>query len=257
MSTEAGATGMDGRAVIRTEQRGRRVPPGSPPAVWAAFAAQGRWKSWTIAGLLGLVSLQSLTLARLVARPPEAVLVGAAGDVTPIRRSVATDALLKFLAERTRPPDVAVVRFTRDFLTLALGINSSTVDAAWPAALAMMAPELRARIEKEAAEKHLVETWRLAQRKTELAFEEVALEVRTPSVLAIRARLSRRMGSLVEGAGPSSTDRVQVDLIARPTAPTIEKPDGLEVAEWRLTPLPVTDTLAAPRAKVEGGAHAP
>ena len=27
--------------------------PGSPPAVWAAFAAQGRWKSWTLVGLLG------------------------------------------------------------------------------------------------------------------------------------------------------------------------------------------------------------
>jgi hypothetical protein len=248
---------MDGKAVIRTDRRGSRAPPGSPPAVWAAFAAQGRWKSWTIAGLLGLVSLQSLAIARLVARPPEVVLVGAAGDATPIRRSVANDALLKFLAERTRPPDVAVVRFTRDFLNLALGVNSSTVDAAWPAALAMMAPELRARVEKEAAEKHLVETWRLARRKTELAFEEIVLEERTPSLLAIRARLSRRTGPLVEGTGPSSTDRVQVDLIGRLTAPTIEQPDGLEVQEWRLTPLPVTDTQAAPRAKVEGGAHAP
>jgi hypothetical protein len=57
---------MQGRAVIRTEQRGSRAPPGSPPAVWAAFAAQGRWKSWTIAGLLALVALQSLAIARLV-----------------------------------------------------------------------------------------------------------------------------------------------------------------------------------------------
>lgn len=248
---------MEGKAVIRTELAGRRAPPGSPPAIWAAFAAQGRWKSWTIAGLLGLVSLQSLAIARLVSQPPEVVLVSAAGDATPIRRSVATDALLKFLADRTRPPDVAVVRFTRDFLHLALGVNSSTVDAAWPAALAMMAPELRARLEREAAEKHLVEAWRLAQRKTELAFDEIVLEERLSGLLAIRARLTRRTGPLVEGAAGASTDRVQVDLVARTTAPTVERPDGLEVAEWRLTPLPVTDTPPTPRAKAEGGVHAP
>jgi hypothetical protein len=122
---------------------------------------------------------------------------------------VATDALLKFLAERTRPPEVAIVRFTRDFLHLALAINSSTIEASWPAALAMMAPELRSRVAAEAASSRLVETWRLAQRKTELTFEEVVLEDRTPSLLAVRATLLRKTGPLVEGAGPSSADRVQ------------------------------------------------
>jgi len=248
---------MEGRAIVRTDRRGSRAPPDSPPAVWAAFAAQGRWKSWTIAGLLGLLAIQSLAVARLATRPPEVVLVGAAGEVTPIRQSVATDALLRFLAERTRPPDVAIVRFTRDFLHLALAVNSTTVEAAWPAALAMMAPELRARVEREAAEKRLVETWRLAQRKTELDFDEIVLEERTPSLLAIRARLSRRTGPLAEGTGPSSTDRVQVDLVARFATPTLDRPDGLEVVEWRLAPLPVTDSTAIPKAKVEGGAHAP
>lgn len=248
---------MDGRTVIRTEQRGGRAPPASPPAVWAAFATQGQWKSWTIAGLLGLVALQSLAIVRLAARPPEVVLVGAAGEVTPVRRSVATDALLKFLAERSRPPDVAIVRFTRDFLHLALGVNSSTIEVAWPAALAMMGPELRSRVEREAATTRLVETWRLAQRKTEVSFEEIALEARAPGLLAIRARLSRRTGPLVEGVGPSSTDRVQVDLVARIVTPTLDRPDGLEVAEWRLTPLPITDSSSKPEAGPKGGADAP
>jgi len=248
---------MDGHTVIRTEQRGRRAPPASPPAVWAAFAALGRWKTWTIAGLLGLVSLQSLAIVRLATRPPEVVLVGAAGEATPVRRSVATDALLKFLAERSRLPEVAIVRFTRDFLHLALGVNSSTIEAAWPAALAMMAPELRSRIEREAATTRLVETWRLAQRKTELTFEELVLEDRTPGLLAIRSTLRRRTGPLVDGAGPSSTDRVQVDLVARIVTPTLDQPDGLEVAEWRLTPLPVTHPSSKPGDAAKGAPDAP
>jgi len=83
------------------------------------------------------------------------------------------------------------------------------------------------------------------------------LEDRTPGLLAIRARLSRRTGPLVEGAGPSSTDRVQVDLVARVVTPTLDRPDGLEVAEWRLTPLPVTDSSSNPEAGPKGGADAP
>jgi len=248
---------MERRAVIRTERKGSLVPPGAPPAIWAAFAIQGRWKSWTIAGLLGLGALQSFAVIRLATRPPEVVLLDASGSATPVRRSVATDALLKFLAERSRPPEVAVVRFSRDFLNLALAVNSSTIEASWPAALAMMAPELRSRIEGEAASSRLVETWRLAQRKTDLAFEEVVLEDRTPSLLAIRATLRRRTMPIVEGAGPSSTDRVQVDLVARIVTPTLDRPDGLEVAEWRLTPLPVTDSSSKPGAGTKGGSDAP
>jgi hypothetical protein len=248
---------MEPRAMIKTERKGSLAPPGSPPAIWAAFAAQGAWKSWTIVGLLGLVALQSLAVIRLATRPPEVVLLDAAGGATPVRRSVATDALLKFLAERTRPPEVAIVRFTRDFLHLALAVNSSTVEASWPAALAMMAPELRSRVEAEAARGRLVETWRLAQRKTELAFEDIVLEDRTPSLLAIRATMSRRTGPIVDGAGPSSSDRVQVELVARIVTPSLERPDGLEVAEWRLTPHPVTDTSSKPGANAKGVSDAP
>lgn len=248
---------MEGQATVRTPYAGSRRPPGHPPAVWAAFAAQGRWRSWTIVGLLGLVGLQSLVIVRLVSRPPEVVLVDAAGRATPVRRSLAADALLRFVAERNRPPEVAIVRFARDFIRLALALNSSTIEEAWPAALAMMAPELRSRVEAEAARTRLVATWRLAQRRTELTFEEVAVEEEAPGLVAIRSRLTRRTGPLVEGSGPSRTDRVQVDLVARVVPPTLERPDGLEVAEWRLTPIPVTDSLSKPGGGANGVSDVP
>ena len=248
---------MERQALVKTERKGAAVPPGSPPAVWAAFVAQGRWKSWTLVVLMGLVALQSLAVIRLATRPPEVVLLDAAGDATPIRRTVATDALLKFLADKTRPPDVAVVRFTRDFLHLALAVNSSTIDASWPAALVMMAPELRARLDAEAARTRVVETWRLAQRRTDISFDEIVLEDRTPSLLTVRATLTRRTGPLVEGAGPTSTDRVRVELVARSVTPTIDRPDGLEVAEWRLSPIPVRDVGSKPELRGKGDSDAP
>ena len=242
--------------MARTERKGDPRPPGSPPAIWAAFASQSAWKSWAVSGLLGIVALQSLAMIRLATRPPEVVLVDADGRATPVRRSVATDALLKFLAERSRPPEMAIVRFVRDFLHLALAVNSSTIEANWPAALAMMTPELRARAGSEAASQRLVESLRLAQRRTELRFEQIVLEDRTPTLLSVRVTLTRRTGPLVDGAGPTSTDRVQVELVARVVGPSMERPEGLEVAEWRLIPLPVTDSSSAPGAATKGASDA-
>jgi hypothetical protein len=85
--------------VVRTTRPDPR-PPASPPAVWAAFVAQNAWKSWTIVGLLTVLVLLCIALVRLASRPPEFVMVDANGRTTPVRRSVATDALLKFLADR-------------------------------------------------------------------------------------------------------------------------------------------------------------
>lgn len=243
---------MEGRATARSPLAGDRRPPGSPPAVWAAFAAQAAWRNWTIVGLLGVIGLLCIAVIRLASRPPEVVLVDAAGNTTPIRRSVATDALLTFLAERTRPAEVTITRFTRDFLHLALAVNSSTVEANWPAALAMMSPQLRERVGKEAAQRRLVETSRLAQRKTDLTFDELVLEDRTPTLLSVRATLTRRTTPLVDGVGPAVTDRVHVELVERIVPVTLDRPDGLEVAEWRLTPLPVTDSSSTAGGSAKG-----
>lgn len=231
--------------MLRTSRPDPR-PPGSPPAVWAAFVAQNAWKSWTIVGLLAVVFLLCIALVRLASRPPEFVMVDANGRTTPVRRTVATDALLRFLADRTRPPEVAIVRFTRDFLHLALGLNSSTVEANWPSALAMMSPELRERIGKESAAKRLVETYRLAQRKTELSFDEIAVEDQGPTHVTVRATLTRKSLPLVEGGGPTDTDRVQVELVERLVPASMENPDGLEVQEWRLVPFALSETRTGP-----------
>ncbi len=238
---------MEHRAVVKTSSPDPR-PPGSPPAVWAAFVAQGAWKSWTIVALLAVVILLSIAIIRLASRPPEFVVVDANGTATPIRRTVATDALLRFLADRTRPPQVAIVRFTRDFLHLALGLNSSTIDANWPAALAMMAPELRDRIAKESAAKRLVDTYRLAQRRTELSFDEIAVEDQSTTHVTVRATISRKTLPLVDGRGAVATDRVQVDLVERLVPATMNNPDGLEVEEWRLVPLALSETRTGPNA---------
>jgi hypothetical protein len=239
--------------VVRTTSRPDPRPPGSPPAVWAAFVAQNAWKSWTIVGLLTVLVLLCIALVRLASRPPEFVMVDANGRTTPVRRSVATDALLKFLADRTRPPEVTIVRFTRDFLHLALGLNSSTVEANWPAALAMMAPELRERIARESAAKRLVETYRLAQRRTELSFDEIVVEDHAPAHVVVRATITRRSLPLVDGGGSPETDRVQVELVERVVPATMDSPDGLEVAEWRLVPFALSENEAA---RTSGGLEA-
>src|SRR5512138_419849 len=235
---------MKEAAVVKTSRPDPR-PPGSPPAVWAAFAVQSAWKSWTIVALLAVVFLLCFAVVRLASRPPEFVIVDSNGRTTPVRRTVATDALLRFLADRTRPPEVTIVRFTRDFLHLALGLNSSTIEANWPAALAMMAPELRDRIATESGAKRLVETYRLAQRKTELSFDEIAVEDQSPTQISVRATITRKSMSLVDGAGPTQTDRVQVELVERLVPATAQCPDGLEVQEWRLVPFALSEPETA------------
>jgi len=245
---------MEKRAALRTELRDPR-PEGSPPAIWAAFVRQSAWKSWAIVALLALSGLLAMANIRLATRPPEVVVLDGAGQATPVKRTVATEALLAFLAERSRPPELEIVRFTRDFLHLALAINSTTVDANWEQALAMMSPGLRARTAAEASAKKLVETYRLANRRTELRFEEIVLEDRTPTLLTVRATMLRRVEPLGE-PGQGTTDRIQVELVETIVPRTQERPDGLEVAEWRLVSLPVNGPSIDPGAGPQEGSRA-
>jgi hypothetical protein len=151
---------------------------------------------------------------------------------------------------------MTIVRFTRDFLHLALALNSTTVEANWADALAMMSPELRARMASEAAAKKLVETYKLAERRTDLVFEEIVLEDRTPTLLTVRATMLRRVEPLVEGVGRSASDRVQVELVERVLSPTMERPDGLEVVEWRLLSLPAKEPNVGSGAGTQEGPRA-
>jgi hypothetical protein len=235
-----------------------RSPKGSPvarlsppPAIWRAFERQGAWKSWAMVVLLGLLTLESIAIIRLANRPPEFVVVDdSSGKATYVRRAVATEALLQFLADRTKPPELAIVRFTRDFLTLALALNSATIEANWPAALALMSPDLRGKVEKEASEGKVVETYKLAQQKTDLHFDDLTLVTRTPSLLHVRATLTRTRRSLADSSAPA-VDRVAVDLAERIVPPRLDRPDGLEVVEWNVERLDNGNGAAEGRGREE------
>lgn len=225
------------RALVKNPYEECR-PYGHPIAVWDAFVRQAMWKSWVIVVLVALLGLSLLVNVRLASRPPEFVVVeNPSGKATLVRQAVATDELLRFLAERTRPPEIAVLRFTRDFLQLAFAVNSSTVHAAWPQALSMMTAPLRNRVEGEASKAGLVEAYAAAQVRTDLTIEDVVLLQRTNSLLHVRSTLSRRKTPLAGGGTPSE-DRLEVDLVEEfvPVAP--EHPDGLAVAEWQVRDLP-------------------
>jgi hypothetical protein len=181
--------------------------------------------------VIGLLVLANLRLART---DPDVVVVAPDGKSTYVERSVAGDALIRFLAEQKhQPSDVTVVHFTQTFLQASLAVNSSTIDEMWPRALSMMGASLRARLERESAAQKLLETYRLAQVRTELAFEEIALVERTQALMHVRVQLSRRKSRLLDGA-PTFTDGVRTELVLRTVPRSPDRPDGLEVAEWRV-----------------------
>jgi len=237
---------------LRTEAPDPR-PPGAPGAVWDAFARQAAWKNWALILLFGLLLLSLLANVRLAARPPEFVVVeNPGGKSTYVRRAVATDALLKFLAEKTKPPEIAVVRFTRDFVQLAFGINSSTIDANWPQALLMMTEPMRERVNKQTEAAKLLDTYRAAQVRSDLAIEDILLIEQTPTLLHVKTTLSRRKGPII-GGGPFTTDRLAVDLVEANVPVSPDHPDGLAVAEWQIQELPL-EAPAPPKKEVS---HAP
>jgi hypothetical protein len=209
----------------------------APPAIWRSFQAQAAWKSWALVALLAIAGAEAVAIARLSTRPPEFVLVDSDGKTSFVKRAVASEPLLAFLAERTRPPDLSVVRFSRDFLQLALGIHSATVEANWPAALALMSPPLRERVRDEADRARLVDAYRTSQQRTDLAFEDVTIVTRAPGLVHVRAVVSRVRRSLVDAGAPAVSDRVAVDLALSSVTPSPSRPDGLEVHEWAVEQL--------------------
>lgn len=229
-------------------------PPGAPPAIWLAFAKQGAWKNWVMAGQL-LVIFFLLAVCVAVARTePDVVVVTPEGKSTYVPRSAANAALLRFLQEqKSQPSDVTVVHFTEEFLRLTLAVNSSTIDEAWPKALELMAPQMRARLKKESEEQKLLDTYKLAQVRTRLEVEGLVLVERVGDVAQVRATVTRFKSSLAGGAGEGErVDRVEVDLVLRTVPRSQARPDGLEVADWRVKVI-----LSDPSASASGDARAP
>lgn len=204
----------------------------SPPAIWAAFARQGRWKSWALVALLGLLFLQSLAILGLLRRGPDVVVVGPEGQGTYVSPSVAGEALVRFLQEQKGvPSDITIAHFSKSFLKSFLAVTSATVDGGWQESLAMMAPALKARMEKEAKEQKLLEGYRMANLKTDIDFVQLQLVGRQGNLVHVRAVLARRRQSL--SGGPVVEDGLEVDLVEAVVPRSPQRPDGLEVAEYR------------------------
>jgi hypothetical protein len=215
----------------------RALPPGSPPAVWSAFAAQGRWKNWVLLGQLGcLLFLMSVCL-RLAKTEPDVVVVGPDGKGEYVQRSVATAQLLRFLAEqKSLPSDLTALAFTRRFVKATLQVNSTTFAEDWSEALGMMAPPLREKFLKETKEQKLVEANQLLQVQTRLVFDDVLLVERNGQLTRVRVLAQRDRSRLLEAGAAPTHDALQVELVLNAVRRTPEHPDGLEVLEWRVGP---------------------
>lgn len=226
--------------------------PSSPPAIWAAFARQGAWKNWVLAGQFAVIFFLVVACMGFAHRAPDVVLVAPDGKSTYLSHEVASEALLRFLAEqRQQPSDVTVVHFTKDFLQTFLAANSSTIELAWPQSLSMMTPSLRSRMSQQAAKSKLVETLKLAQVTTDLTIEKLDLVERLEKAMHVRAVVLRHKRSLTTGA-EESTDRLTVDVVELVVPRSPATPDGLQVAEY-------SNTVVAPSSpsSPESAPHAP
>jgi len=203
----------------------------SPPAIWAAMARQGQWKSWALVLAFALCALEALVALRLAERPPDVVLVAPDGQSSYLNQSLAGEALVRFLAEqRQRPSDVTVFHFTRDFISHFFALDSAHADASLAEALTMMAPGFRARVAREAEESKLLEGIRASHTRAEVAFEAVDILERTEGAFHVRAVLLRRTERLGDGVFLSA-ERLHVDLYASVVPRSPAHPDGLVVGQ--------------------------
>lgn len=203
-----------------------------PPAIWTSFAEQARWKSWALTLLFAVVLVQAIALVVVGKREPDVVLVGSDGKSTYLNRSIAGSELERFLTERRHEPsDVTVLHFTKTFLEAFLAANSSTIEEVLPSALSMLSSGLRLRFGKEAAAEKLVETVKAAHVRTQVYIESLSLEERQGSVLRLRATVRRIKSNLLDAAAPTF-DRLEIDLVERVVPRTLERPDGLEIADY-------------------------
>lgn len=216
-----------------------------PPAVWTAFASQGRWKNWVMLGQLLLLALMGQVCFRLARTEPDIVVVDSVGEGHYVERSVATAPLLDWLKEqRGAASDLTVEAFARRFLTATAAPNSTMLDAQWAEALSMMAVPLAERVDAEARSQKLLETYRLAQVRTHLDIQALDVMERHGAQLHVRAHISRRRESLLSATAAATSDSQQVDLVLALVPRSRVRPDGLMVVEWRTTPL--SDTPSAP-----------
>jgi hypothetical protein len=212
-------------------------PISAPPAVWSSFVRQGAWKTWVLVGQFFVIALLLGLLFALARREPDVVVVQPDGKSVYVNRSVAGAELVRFLAEqKQQPSDLTVTRFAKDFLELATSMNSTTVEVAWPRALALTAQPLRDRLDETAKKQALVESFKLAKIRSELQFDSLELIATTPGLMQLRAVVTRSKFSLLDPARAPERDRFVHDIVMRVITRTSAQPDGLEVIDWRAAP---------------------
>jgi len=218
-----------------------------PPAIWVAFARQGAWKSWVLILQFFVIALLILANLRLSQKPADIVVVAPDGKSTYLTPTIAGGPLLRFLADQKQEPsDLTVLHFTRDFLDVALAVNSSTIETAWPKALAMMSAPLRARVARESAEQKLIETYKLARVRTELLIQDVSVLERVDSLVHLKAIVSRVKSEILDGT-EVSRDRLEVDIVERIVPRSIDKPDGLELCDFNVRAVEDGDSVKGER----------
>lgn len=218
------------------------VPLAAPPAIWTSFAAQGRWKNWVLIAQTVLIAALAFAVVAAARVPPDIIVVADDGQSHFVEAGMASKALADFLrTQRGVPSDLTALAFTQRFVRLTTAVNSATFDESWTEALGMMAAPLAEKSAAEAKTQKLLETYRLAQVRTALAFDDVQLVERRQDKAHLRA-LVRRTREKLAGGVPATTDRMQIDLVLLLVPRSRARPDGLEVLDWRssvLSPSPV------------------
>jgi hypothetical protein len=226
-----------------------------PPTVWAALARAGQWKSWALLLLLALCLGQSLVMLRLVRREPDIVLIAPDGQSTYVPRSVAGQALVRFLEEqRQRPGDVTVVHFTRDFLQHFFAVHPSAYEASFAEALGSMAAPLRERLAREAQQTKLLERVRVSGTRATVELEALDIVERTEGAVRLEAVLVRRTVRVPDDA-PVAVERLRVGLVESIVPRTAAHPDGLLVAHLTTAVEPAEESEG--RGQPEAASHAP
>jgi hypothetical protein len=229
---------------------------GSPPAVWAAMARQSQWKSWALVLAFALCALEGLVVLKLARKEPDIVLIAPEGGSTYVNRSVAGEALLRFLAEqRQLPSDVTVFHFTRTFVQHFFATDAVGYEASFREALGMVSSGFRERLLREAAASKLLESVRASHARSNVAFERLDVVERTQEAFHLKAVLLRRTESLSEGS-LLSLDRLEVDLYESVVPRSAAHPDGLVVGQFTSRSEKVDAAAASPTSK-ELPAHAP
>jgi hypothetical protein len=196
------------------------------------MARQAQWKSWALVLAFALCALQGLVVLKLARKEPDIVLIAPDGRSTYVNRSLAGDALVRFLEEqRQLPSDVTVFHFTKDFLQHFFATDSVSYEGSFREALGMLSAGFRERVTKEAAATKLLESVRASHTRATVSLESLDIVERTRDALHLRAVLQRRTESLSEGT-LVSVDRLAVELYESIVPRSAGHPDGLAVGQF-------------------------